>query len=126
MKRFNRGQVTVETAVLFSAVVGAFLLLFIYVQRAAQGGIKGNADSLGSQLSITTPWSSVSHQRSLSVPAASQTTSCSQTQQQLVSTVGGATGGGSGVTVPAQDCDALMLDPNQAALAGTTYITPHQ
>jgi hypothetical protein len=56
----SKGQVTVEVAVLFSAVVAALVLMGIYLQRAAQGGVKSNADSLGTQFSSQTGWSTSS------------------------------------------------------------------
>ena len=60
--RYSKGQVTVEVAILFGVVVAALVALAIYIQRAVQGGLKGNADSFGSQFSSTEAWDS--HSRS--------------------------------------------------------------
>jgi len=49
---------TVETAILFTFVIAAFVALAIYLQRGAQGGVKSNADSLGIQFSATQGWES--------------------------------------------------------------------
>ena len=50
MKRMNRrGQVTVEAALLWTFVIAAFVFLGFYLQRAAQGGLKSNADGVGTQ-----------------------------------------------------------------------------
>ena len=54
----RRGQVTVEAAILFTFVIAALVAMAIYLQRGAQGGVKSNADSLGSQFSATQPFSS--------------------------------------------------------------------
>ena len=63
-KQAQRGQVTVELAVLFGVVVAALVFMAIYFQRGVQGGIRSNADSLGSQFSATGAWNqnTVSHQ----------------------------------------------------------------
>lgn len=55
-KQAQRGQVTVELAVLFGTVVAALVFMAIYFQRGAQGGIRSNADSLGSQFSAANAW----------------------------------------------------------------------
>ena len=51
-----RGQVTVETAVLFGVVVTALVAMAFYLQRGVQGGVKSNADSFGTQFSAKTAW----------------------------------------------------------------------
>lgn len=56
----RRGQVTVEAAILFTFVIAALVALAVYLQRGAQGGVRSNADSLGTQFSATQPWSSSS------------------------------------------------------------------
>ncbi len=56
MKRGQRGQVTVEVAILFIAVVAALFFMAVYVQRGMQGGVRGSADSLGSQFQTTNAW----------------------------------------------------------------------
>ena len=54
--RRSKGQVTVEVAILFGFVVAALVAMAIYLQRGVQGGMKSNADSMGTQYSATTPW----------------------------------------------------------------------
>lgn len=60
MRWTQRGQVTAEMAVLFSFVVAALVFMGVYIQRGAQGGVKGNVDSIGQQFSTSTAWKSVS------------------------------------------------------------------
>ncbi len=55
-KQAQRGQVTVEVAVLFGCVVAALVFMAIYFQRGAQGGIRSNADSFGAQFSASKAW----------------------------------------------------------------------
>lgn len=50
------GQVTVEVAVLMSVTVAAIVGMAVYLQRGIQGGMKSNADSLGTQFSVTDGW----------------------------------------------------------------------
>lgn len=57
-QRSKRGQVTVEVAILFLFVVAALVAMGLYLQRAAAGGVKSNADSLGTQFSAVKPWTS--------------------------------------------------------------------
>jgi len=64
MVRNQRGQVTAETAVLFTFVIAGFVFMGVYLQRAAQGGVKSNADSLGQQFSTTSGFASYSEQES--------------------------------------------------------------
>lgn len=52
----QRGQVTVEIAVLFGVVVAALVFMAIYFQRGVQGGVRSNADSFGQQFSATGAW----------------------------------------------------------------------
>jgi len=52
----RRGQVTVETAVLFGFVVAGLVAMAVYLQRGVQGGMKSNADSMGTQFQATTGW----------------------------------------------------------------------
>ena len=49
----RRGQYTVEIALLMMCVVAALVAMAVYYQRAAQGGVRSNADSLGQQFSAT-------------------------------------------------------------------------
>ena len=90
MRGNRRGQVTAEVAVLFTFVVAAFVFMGVYLQRGAQGGIKGNVDSLGQQFSTGSEWNSVSQNKS--IQAANEVTSaqCSEYEHSLdsASTVG--------------------------------------
>ena len=52
----SKGMATVEVAVLCGVVVAALVALAFYVQRAMAGGLKGNADSLGTQFSTRDDW----------------------------------------------------------------------
>ena len=61
----QRGQVTVEVAVLFGFVVAGLVALALYLQRSVQGGLRSNADSLGGQFSSGEAWTS--YTRSASV-----------------------------------------------------------
>jgi hypothetical protein len=60
----RKGQVTVESAMVYGMVSFAVIGTGIYVQRAVSGGIRNNADSLGTQFSIDQDWES--HSKSLS------------------------------------------------------------
>ena len=61
----QRGQVTVEVAVLFGFVVAGLVALALYLQRGVQGGLKSNADSLGGQFSAGEAWTSYTRSGSL-------------------------------------------------------------
>ena len=63
--RKQRGQVTVEVAVLFGFVVAGLVALALYLQRSVQGGLKSNAESLGGQFSAADTWTSFSRSSSL-------------------------------------------------------------
>ncbi|MBI3322002.1 MAG: hypothetical protein HYZ91_07040 [Candidatus Omnitrophica bacterium] len=52
----STGQVTVEVAVLFGFVVAGLVAMAVYLQRGVQGGVKSNADSLGTQFQANAPW----------------------------------------------------------------------
>lgn len=91
MRRHQRGQVSAELAVLFTFAVAGFVLMGIYLQRAAQGSTKSNTDSIGSQFSTTNPFNSYSetstHERTFAtqgvggnttVTSKARTDSCSQ------------------------------------------------
>ena len=58
MVRNQRGQVTAEIAVLFTFIIAAFVFMGVYLQRGAQGGVKGNVDQLGQQFSSGNIWKS--------------------------------------------------------------------
>lgn len=90
MRRGNRGQVTVEVAVLFSAVVAALVFMAVYIQRGAQGGLKGSADSFGAQFSTLSGWASHSESKSRDTGAATSSASCTEYQHTLVTTGGAA------------------------------------
>lgn len=75
MKPNQRGQVTAEMAVLFTFVIAAFVFMGFYLQRAGQGGMKSNADSLGQQFSTTGPWNSFSESISLQKKSSTETKS---------------------------------------------------
>lgn len=45
----RRGQATIEATLLWTMVLAAIVLLFVYVQRAIQGGLHGTASFLGLQ-----------------------------------------------------------------------------
>lgn len=80
----RRGQVTVEAAILFTFVIAALVAMAIYLQRGAQGGVKSNADSLGTQFSATQPWSSTSKSNTVenqTTVTTNQNTGYSQTVQ---------------------------------------------
>ena len=51
--RSRKGQVTVEVAILFGVVVAALVAMAAYVQRGMAGGMRSNADSLGTQYQPT-------------------------------------------------------------------------
>ena len=56
-RRQRRGMVTVEAVITLMFLVGAFVALGIYFQRGAQGYVKSNADSWGTQFQSDTGWS---------------------------------------------------------------------
>ncbi len=84
MKQLNtRGQVTIEAAILWTFVIAAFVFLGVYVQRAAQGGLKSNADSLGGQFSGITGFSSYSKSITNETVKTTNQLSCSAAQQRV-------------------------------------------
>jgi len=83
MKRNQRGQVTVEVAVLFAFIIAAFVFMGIYLQRGAQGGVKGNADSMGQQFSVASNFSTVSHSKTVSTQTETNTGQCAEYAHQL-------------------------------------------
>ncbi len=84
MLKNRSGQVTAEMAVLFTFVIAGFVFMGIYLQRAAQGGLKSNADSLGQQFSTNGGWSAYSEQQSHTNPANLTTSaSCSDYKAAL-------------------------------------------
>ena len=84
MRRDQRGQVTVETAVLYTCVIAGLVYMGVYLQRGVQGSVRGNADGIGSQLSTESKWNSFSAQdthETLGLPT--KTGSCSQMLHNL-------------------------------------------
>ena len=75
MRWNRRGQVTAEMAVLFSFVIAALVFMGTYVQRGAQGAVKGNVDSLGQQFNPEGDWKSQtrSHQETTYIIADERT-----------------------------------------------------
>ena len=71
--RRQRGQVTVEMAILYGFVIAALVGMAIYLQRAVSGGAKSNSDSFGTQFSANQAWTS----KSTSKTVESKTTSVS-------------------------------------------------
>ena len=53
----NRGQVTVETGILISAVVAGFVAMGLYLQRGYQGSLHANASSHGLPFDPRRPYS---------------------------------------------------------------------
>jgi len=83
----QRGQVTAEVAVLFTFVIAGIVFMGTYLQRAAQGGLKSNADSLGSQFSTSESqggWTSYTEQQSTSqTSGVTGSASCSNSRAAL-------------------------------------------
>jgi hypothetical protein len=101
----QHGQVTAEMAVLFTFVIAGIVFMGTYLQRAAQGGIKGNADSLGSQFSTSETqggYTSYSEQQSTSrVSGVTGSASCSRSWAQL----------DGAAPAPLTNCDATSPRP---------------
>jgi uncharacterized protein (UPF0333 family) len=55
-RNWNRGQVTVEVAILFAFVIAALVAMALYLQRGVQGGVKSNSDSFGTQFGSVDAW----------------------------------------------------------------------
>lgn len=68
LRKQQRGQVTVETAVLFGFVVAGLVAMAVYLQRGVQGGMKSNADSIGTQFANNDPWESHTKSRTVETP----------------------------------------------------------
>lgn len=93
MKRQGtRGQSMVEMSLLFICVIAGLIFLAPYVQRAAQGMAKGNADSMGGQYSATTQWSSASVQLTHEEAYNTDTGACSSASQGIGGAGGAVTG----------------------------------
>lgn len=80
MKRIERrrGQATSELAVLIFFVAAALLGIGTYFQRGAQGGLKGNADSIGSQFDTEGKWRTVSRSNSITDENITYSGSCGE------------------------------------------------
>jgi len=72
--RKRDGQATVEMAILFAAVVATVFLMQNYIARATAGGLKANADSIGSQFGSGDAFIQKSH--SIGSDAVSTSDSC--------------------------------------------------
>lgn len=84
--RNRHGQVSAEQAVLYSFVIAGMVGMGFYLQRAAQGGMKSNSDSLGQQFSTESGWKSISK----SASNQTGTTTKSASESGYVHAVGGA------------------------------------
>ena len=51
-KRNNKGQSTLEYAVLIIIVIGALLSIQVYIKRGIQGRLRSAADDIGDQFSV--------------------------------------------------------------------------
>ena len=85
--KHQRGQVTAEMAVLFTFVIAGIVFMGTYLQRAAQGGLKSNADSLGSQFTTSENdggWTSYTEQQSrTNTTGVTGSASCSNSRAAL-------------------------------------------
>lgn len=83
MGRDTKGQVTVETAVLFSFVVAGLIFMGFYLQRAAQGGVKSNAEGIGTQFSTQSAWKTFSQRKGHETTHQSTDASCAEYQHSV-------------------------------------------
>ncbi len=83
MKRNRRGQVTVEVAVLFTFVIAALVYMGFYLQRSAQGAVRGNSDSLGQQFSTASGFNTMQTQHSVVAGPVTTTGSCGENSYGL-------------------------------------------
>ena len=87
MRGNRRGQVTAEMAVMFTFVITGLVFMGVYLQRATQGGMKGNTDGIGSQFSTKTGWTTKSTQATYETVVAgttkTTTDSCSRAAHSL-------------------------------------------
>ena len=88
MRRYEQGQVTAEMAVLYTFVIAGLVFMGVYLQRGTQGGMKSNADGIGTQFSTEGGWKSYSAQDSHEEAGVSKSVSCSQYNHR-VSLAGG-------------------------------------
>lgn len=116
MRRNRKGQVTAETAVLFTFVITGLVFMGMYLQRATQGSMKSNTDGIGSQFSVIstgaaptsyTQSTQKSYERTLLT--GTQTTSDSCNKQSLA--VGGAV---------ATDVTTTECEPGKGSNTGFT------
>jgi len=74
----QRGQSVMETAILFLVIVFAFVAMEVYIKRAVQGRLRGDADSIGTQYDFERTAGNMTSRR------ASHTNTTSWTERQLV------------------------------------------
>lgn len=104
MRCNHKGQVTAETAVLFSFVIAGFVFMGFYLQRAAQGSTKANTDSIGVQFSTDSPWNSHSASASYERNDAAVNPTASSTESDSCSTGSHSVGVGVRDGLPTDDC----------------------
>jgi len=51
LKRFRKGQSTLEYALIIAVVAGALIAMQVYIKRGVQGKLKSTADEIGEQYS---------------------------------------------------------------------------
>lgn len=78
LRRTQRGQVTVEYAVVFGMVIAGLLAVALYLRRGVQGGLKGSSDSFGTQFQSDADWSA--HSRSANIELSEKTGSSQYTK----------------------------------------------
>ena len=86
MRRYEQGQVTAEMAVLYTFVIAGLVFMGVYLQRGTQGGLKSNADGIGTQFSTEGGWKSYSAQDSHEEAGVSKSVSCSQSHHAVALT----------------------------------------
>ncbi|GEM_PF-6408632 len=83
MRGNRRGQVSVEAALLWTFVIAGLVFMGFYLQRAAQGGVKSNADGLGGQFSAIASYSSFSQSKTHEDATDTKQTSCAEFRQEV-------------------------------------------
>ena len=74
----RRGQSILETSILFMVIFFAFLAMMVYIKRAVQGRLRGDADSIGQQYDFVRTASN------MTTAYSSHVTTTTQTQEQAV------------------------------------------
>jgi uncharacterized protein (UPF0333 family) len=82
-RNWNRGQVTVEVAILFAFVIAALVAMALYLQRGVQGGVKSNSDSFGTQFGSVDAWTLNIQSTTTETPADVQTQQATTYNQAL-------------------------------------------